>query len=193
MAAFLTTIYDRKKELLLFIASNIPAGIIFNWMVFGTRYFTGWKLFIVATLFFLPLTVILHNTLTVANSFIRKRLPLYTDTVLRISISLLVYIIITAALILVCGWLYQIIPILRFEVTPQLIRNVLLLGIISNLVIGSAYEVLYTFEKLKQTLIENESLKKEQLQHFFTAIHCINSSIHTCYPLQTLSMFIALY
>jgi sensor histidine kinase YesM len=167
MAAVVTTIYDRKKEMLLFFASNIPACILFNWMIFGTRYFTGWKLFIIATLVLLPLTIILHNTLAVANRFIRNGLPLYTDTLKRVLLSLLTYIIITASFILISIWLYQKIPILRFEITPQLIRNVLLLGIISNVVIGSSYEVLYTFEKLKVTLVENEWLKKEQLQQQF--------------------------
>lgn len=167
MPAVLSTIYDRKKELLLFFASNIPACILFNWLVFGTRYFTEWKLFAVATTVIFPLTIILHNTLAVANRLIRKKLPLYTDTLKRVLLSLLTYIIITASFILISVWLYQKIPVLRFEVTPQLIRNVLLLGIIANLVIGSSYEVLYTFEKLKGTLVENESLKKEQLQQQF--------------------------
>jgi two-component system, LytTR family, sensor kinase len=167
MTAYLTTIYDRKKELLLFFASNIPACMLYGWMVYGNRYFTDWKLFVTATLIIIPLTMILHNTLAAANRFIRKRLPLYTDTVKRVIISLLVYIVITATLILFSLWLYQKIPILQFELTGELIRNVLLIGIIANLVIGSSYEVLYTFEKLKETLVENESLKKEQLQQQF--------------------------
>jgi two-component system, LytTR family, sensor kinase len=167
MAAVLTTIYDRKKEMLLFWASNIPVSILFNWLVFGNRYFVGWKLFITATLLILPLTIILHNTLTAVNRFIRNRLPLYTDTPKRIFLSLLAYIITTAAFILISVLIYQAAPVLRFEITPQLIQKLLLLGIIANLIIGSSYEVLYTFEKLKETLVENESLKKEQLQQQF--------------------------
>lgn len=170
MAALLTTIYDRKKEMLLFTASNIPACILFNWMVYGNRYFASWKLLLVATLFILPLTIILHNTLAAANKFIHKRLPLYTDTFKRVCISLPSYIIITAVMIIISIWLYQQVPMLRFEITTQLIRNVLLLGIISNLVIGSSYEVLYTFGKFKETLLENESLKKEHLQQQFDSL-----------------------
>jgi two-component system, LytTR family, sensor kinase len=167
MAAVVTTIYDRKKEKLLFWASNIPVSILFNWLVFGNRYFGGWKLFITATLLIFPLTIILHNTLTAVNRFIRNKLPLYTDTPERVFLSLLAYIITTAAFVLICVLLYQAVPVLRFEITYQLIQKVLLLGIIANLVIGSSYEVLYTFEKLKETLVENESLKKEQLQQQF--------------------------
>jgi two-component system, LytTR family, sensor kinase len=167
MTTYLTTIYDRKKELLLFFASNIPACMLYSWMIYGNRYFTEWKLFVLATLIFIPLTMILHNTLATANRFIRKGLPLYTDTVKRVIISMLVYILITAALILFSLWLYQKIPVLHFELTVELIRNVLLLGIISNLVIGSSYEVLYSFEKFKETLVEKETLQKEQLQQQF--------------------------
>jgi two-component system, LytTR family, sensor kinase len=167
MAALLTTIFDREKEKLLFWASNIPACILFNWLVFGNHYFAGWRLFITANLLIFPLTIILHNTLTAVNRFIRNRLPLYTDTPKRIFLSLLAYIITTAAFILISVLLYQAVPVLRFEITYQLIQKVLLLGIIANLVIGSSYEVLYTFEKLKETLVENESLKKEQLQQQF--------------------------
>jgi two-component system, LytTR family, sensor kinase len=167
MAAVVTTVYDRKKEKLLFLASNIPACILFNWLVFGNRYFAGWELFITATLLIFPLTIILHNTLTAVNRFIRNRLPLYTDTPKRVFLSLLAYIITTAAFILISVLLYQAVPFLRFEITPQLLQNVLLLGVISNLVIGSTYEVFYTFEKLKETLVHNEALKKEQLQQQF--------------------------
>jgi sensor histidine kinase YesM len=191
MAALLTTIYDRKKELLLFLASNIPACILFNWMIYDSRYFTSWKLLAVATVFILPLTIILHNTLAAANRLIHKRLPLYTDTFKRVCISLPVYIIITAALILFSVWLYQKVPILRFEITSQVIRNVLLLGIISNLVIGSSYEVLYTFEKFKETLLENEALKKEQLQQQFDNLKTKVNPHFLFNSLSTLSMLVS--
>jgi two-component system, LytTR family, sensor kinase len=167
MAAIFTAQYDRKKELLLFAAANLPACIILNWIVFGKRYFLDWKLFAAGTLVILPLIIILHNTLAAVNKFIRSRLPQYTDTLRRVVFSMLAYIIITASVILFSVWLYQQIPMLRFEVTPAVLRNALLLGVIGNLVIGSAYEVFYTFEKLKETLVHNEALKKEQLQQQF--------------------------
>jgi two-component system, LytTR family, sensor kinase len=191
MAALLTTIYDRKKEVLLFLASNIPACILFNWIIYGNRYFTSWELLAVATVFILPLTIILHNTLAAANRFIHKRLPLYTDTFKRVCISLPVYIIITAALILFSVWLYQKVPMLRFEITSQVVRNVLLLGIISNLVIGSSYEVLYTFEKFKETLLENEALKKEQLQQQFDNLKTKVNPHFLFNSLSTLSMLVS--
>jgi hypothetical protein len=167
MPAIFTAQYNQKKELLLFAAANFPACIILNWIVFGKRYFMDWKLFVAATLVILPLIVMLHNTLAAVNLFIRRRLPHYTDTWRRVVFSMLAYIIITACVILFAVWLYQQIPMLRFEVTPAILRNVLLLGVIGNLVIGSTYEVFYTFEKLKETLVQNESLKKEQLQQQF--------------------------
>ncbi len=189
MAAYLTTIYDRKKELLLFFASNIPACMLYGWMVYGIRYFTEWKLFVTATLIIIPLTMILHNTLAAANRFIRKRFPLYTDTAKRVIISLLVYILITASLILFSLWLYHKIPILHFEFTPELIRNVLLLGIISNLIVGSSYEVLYTFGKLKETIVEKETLQKEKLQQQFDSL---KSQVNPHFLFNTLSSLSAL-
>jgi two-component system, LytTR family, sensor kinase len=167
MSTFLTTVYDRKKELLLFWASNIPACIIFNWIIFGNRYFTSGKLFFVSTLVIFPLTATLHNTLAFTNKFIRNRWPFYTDTLKRVCISLPAYIIITATFILGTVFLYQKIPAFQFEITPVLLRNVLLLGIVANLAVGSSYEVLYSFQKLKETLVENETLKKQQLQQQF--------------------------
>jgi sensor histidine kinase YesM len=191
MAAVITTIYDRKKEKLLFWASNIPACILFNWLIFGNSYFAGWKLFLAATLIIFPITIILHNILAIANSFIRNKLPLYTDTFRRVFFSLLAYIIITATFILLSVWLYQKIPVLHFEVTPQLIRNVLLVGIVANLVIGSSYEVLYTFEKLKETLVENESLKKEQLQQQFDILKTKVNPHFLFNSLSSLSMLVS--
>jgi two-component system, LytTR family, sensor kinase len=167
MTAFLTTQFDKKKELLLFAVSNMPAGILLNWIVFGKRYFFEWKLFVAATLVILPLIIILHNILAAVNKFIRNRLPLYTDTLRRVVLSMLAYIIITACIILFAVWLYRQISLLHFEITPRVLRNALLLGVVGNLVIGSTYEVFYTFQKLKETLVENESLKKQQLQQQF--------------------------
>jgi two-component system LytT family sensor kinase len=189
MAALLTTLYDRKKELLLFVASNIPACLLFNWLVYGIRYFNEWKLFVTSTAVILPLTIPLHNTLAFVNLFVRKRLPKYTDTYKRVIISLLLYILVTASFILVSVWLYQKIPVLKFQITPQRIQSLLLVGVITNLIIGSSYEVLYTFEKLKETLVENESLKKEQLQQQFDSL---KSQVNPHFLFNTLSSLSAL-
>jgi two-component system LytT family sensor kinase len=189
MAALLTTVYDRKKELLLFVASNIPACLLYNWLVYGTRYFTEWNLFIISTAVILPLTILLHNTLAFVNLFVRSKLPKYTDTYKRVIISMLLYFMVTSAFILISVWIYQKIPTLKFEVTSQRIRGILLVGIIANLIIGSLYEVLYTITKLKETLVEKETLKKEQLQQQFDSL---KSQVNPHFLFNTLSSLSAL-
>jgi LytS/YehU family sensor histidine kinase len=101
------------------------------------------------------------------NNFIRKRFPAYSDSVPRISISLSSYIILTAIFILFVIWIYQQIPILRYNVTKGIVANLLLIGLTTNLICGVVYEVFYTFVMLKQSWIEKEDLKKQQLQQQF--------------------------
>jgi LytS/YehU family sensor histidine kinase len=167
MAAILKTNFGTKKEILLFAATFIPAVIILNLVMYGIRYFTEWKFFLISTFVGLVISVALQNTLVVVNVFVRKSYPAYKDTVKRFLFCLSATIITTCIFLLVYIWVYQFIPVLRFPVTQNIIIIFLLVGIIFNIVSSSIHEAFYTFGKFRETLVETEGLKKEQLQKQF--------------------------
>lgn len=167
MPALFTSIYNYKKELLLFAVTNGPASIILNWIFFGRRYFNDGMLFVVATLAIFPFILLVHNTMSFIGRYIFRRLALPGDTLKRIFFTNLSAFITAMAFILLAVWFYQQIPLLRFEVTAQLLRNITLLVLMVNLLIGSIYTTMYLFEQMKNTLLQNESLKKQQLQQQF--------------------------
>ena len=170
MASLFKSTYNHKRELQLFVFTNVPACILFNWLFLGNRYFGDGKLFIIATLAIFPFILLLHNTISGVSRYIAGKFPLHTDTLKRNLFISLASFIIAMFYILLAVWFYQLIPLLRFELTAALLRTIILLVLIINLVIGSVYMAAYIFDQMKKTLVQNESLKKEQLQQQFDSL-----------------------
>ncbi len=167
MAAFIKTNFGTKKEILLFAATFIPAVFILNVAMYGTRYFTDWKLFLVSTATGLAISILFQNCLVIVNMFFRKQYPSYKETAKRFLCCLIATVITTSLFLLVCIWGYQFIPVLAYPVTQKLVITFLLVGAIFNIVSSSIHEAFYTFGKFRETLVQNEFLKKEQLQQQF--------------------------
>ncbi|MES2850061.1 MAG: histidine kinase [Bacteroidota bacterium] len=170
MAAFFKSTYNHKKELLLFVFTNGPACILFNWLFLGNRYFNDGKLFFIATLAIFPFILLLHNTMSGIGRYIGKKFPLYSDTLKRNLYTSLASFINAMFFILAAVFFYQLVPMLRFEVTFTLVRTIALVVLVINMVIGSIYMAMYVFDQMKKTLVQNESLKKEQLQQQFDSL-----------------------
>jgi sensor histidine kinase YesM len=167
MAAFIKTNFGTKKEILLFAVTFIPAVIILNLVMYGIRYFTDWKLFLVSSATGLAISILFQNYLVIVNMFFRKQYPSYKETAKRFLCCLSATVITTSLFLMVCIYGYQFIPILSYPVTRNLIVTFLLVGIIFNIVSTSIHEAFYTFGKFRETLVETERLKKEQLQKQF--------------------------
>jgi sensor histidine kinase YesM len=170
MAALIKTNWGTKKEILLFAATFFPAVIILNLAMYGNRYFTDWKLFLISTLAGLIISVLLQNCLVIVNMFFRKRFPSYKETAKRFLFCLSATIITTSLFLIVCIWGYQLIPILTYPVTINLVITFLLVGIIINIISSSIHEAFYTFGKFRETLVETERLKKQHLQQQFDSL-----------------------
>jgi LytS/YehU family sensor histidine kinase len=167
MIMIFKSLYNTNKEILLYGAVNIPAILFFNWILFGSRYFVDGKLFFASAFFLGLMSLGLHNVLTKCNMAVQKRFPLYEDSLLRISISFISYVILTGLFILFCAWIYQIIPLFNYTFSKSLLITLLIIGFVTNLISAFAYEGFYMFKKIKETFIENEKLKKNQLQQQF--------------------------
>jgi sensor histidine kinase YesM len=189
MAALIKTNFGTKKEILLFAATFIPAVIILNLVMYGTRYFTDWKLFLVSSVTGLVISILFQNCLVIVNMFFRKQYPSYKETSKRFLFCLTATVITTSLFLLVCIWGYQVIPVLAYPVTENLVITFLLVGIIFNIVSSSIHEAFYTFGKFRETLVETEQLKKEHLQQQFDSL---KSQVNPHFLFNTLSSLSAL-
>ncbi len=189
MAALIKTNWGTKKEILLFAATFFPAVIILNLAMYGKRYFTDWKLFLISTLAGLIISVLLQNCLVIVNMFFRKRFPSYKETAKRFLCCLSATIITTSVFLIVCIWGYQLIPVLTYPVTKNLIITFLLVGTIINIISSAIHEVFYTFGKYRETLVETERLKKQHLQQQFDSL---KSQVNPHFLFNTLSSLSAL-
>jgi sensor histidine kinase YesM len=189
MAALIKTNWGTKKELLLFAATFIPAVIILNLVMYSIRYFTDWKLFLISSATGLAITILFQNCLVAVNMFFRKKYPSYKETTKRFLSCLSATLISTAILLLTCIWTYQLIPVLAYPVTDNLILTFLGVGIIFNIVSTSIIEAFYSFGKFRETLVETERLKKENLQQQFDSL---KSQVNPHFLFNTLSSLSAL-
>jgi sensor histidine kinase YesM len=191
MAAILKTNFGTKKEILLFAVTFIPAVIILNLVMYGIRYFTDWKLFLVSSATGLAISILFQNGLVIVNMFFRKKYPGYKETAKRFLFCLSATLITTSLLLLACIWAYQLIPVLAYPVTQKLVITFLLAGGIFNIVSSSIHEAFYTFDKFRETLVENESLKKEKLQQQFDNLKTKVNPHFLFNSLSTLSMLVS--
>jgi sensor histidine kinase YesM len=167
MIPIFKSIYNTRKEILLYGVVSLPALLFFNWALFSSRYFEDGVLFITSTFFSGFMSLLLHNSLVKCNSIIQKRYPLYDYSLKRILISFFSYVSFTSLVILFCMWVYKIVPLFNYTFSENLLMNLLIIGFIANLICAFAYEGFYMFKKIKETFIENEKLKKHQLQQQF--------------------------
>jgi LytS/YehU family sensor histidine kinase len=137
----------------------------------------------------LIISVLLQNGLVIVNMFFRKRFPSYKETAKRFLFCLSATIITTSLFLIVCIWGYQLIPVLTYPVTINLVITFLLVGIIINIVSSSIHEAFYTFGKFRETLVETERLKKEHLQQQFDSL---KSQVNPHFLFNTLSSLSAL-
>jgi sensor histidine kinase YesM len=191
MAAILKTNFGTKKEILLFAVTFIPAVIILNLVMYGIRYFTDWKLFLVSSATGLAISILFQNCLVIVNMFFRKRYPSYKETAKRFLCCLSATIITTSLFLMVCIYGYQFVPVLAYPVTQTLVIIFLLVGIIFNIVSTSIHEAFYTFGKFRETLVQNESLKKERLQQQFDNLKNKVNPHFLFNSLSTLSMLVS--
>lgn len=151
--------FDRYDFLIYLL--NYPGQIIGNYVIFGSRYFQDFSLFISATLITgvgCLITFVLLTSWMKYMRFLYSRTDQFSQ---RLLYSMLMYVGVTIVLILTVYWLYD-----RFgyPYKPETIPWVLLIGIASNIISTGCHESMFTYNQLRESTQREYMLKQLHTQ-----------------------------
>src|SRR5215510_14162978 len=86
-----------KKEGLIAAIFLPPFAFLLNYVMFGHRYFSSLKNFVLATILTFAILLLCYVSCGMIGSVLSNRYPKYSETFKRISIGLVVYITIMTA------------------------------------------------------------------------------------------------
>ena len=153
-----------KKESLIAVIFLPPFAFALNFVMFGTRYFSSLKNFVLATTLTFAIILLTYISCGMVAIVLSNRYPKYRQTFKRISIGLLAYVAIMTAAISIIFWGYDYLGFLGYQLNPNQYAWCLLIGVFCNVLATSLNEGAAFFEKWRKLVDETENLKKENLQ-----------------------------
>lgn len=153
-----------KKEWLIAVIFLPPFAFVLNYVLFGSRYFSSLKNFLLATVLTLAIIMLTYVSCGMIAIVLRNRYPKYSQAFKRIFIGLLIYVGIMGAAISIIFWGYDYINFLGYQINMNQYAWSLIIGIFCNFLATSLNEGAAFFEKWRQMVDESEQLKKENLQ-----------------------------
>ena len=154
--------YSRKKWLIIWLLLPITIGL--NYTLFGKQYFFNWNIFFLASIPTFLMFAMVYISCGMAASVLLNIFPKYQHTFKRIGFSLLAYILIMVAAVTILFIGYDYIEFFGYEIDWSSYVQVLLIGIVCNMLATSFNEGASFYEKWRDMADEAESLKKENLQ-----------------------------
>jgi sensor histidine kinase YesM len=152
------------KDWLMHLLVTPAIVVIANFWLLGSAYFSDSSTFISVTLAASLVASILSITNMRSMFAMRRKYPALNQTGKRLLSSIALYAladVIGCTLILL--W-YDYLPSLEFTISIGSIVKVTVVLLISATIAGLGYEFFYSFQKWKESILENERLQKRQAQ-----------------------------
>ena len=179
-----------SKDSQIMLGSMLILTLILNYIIFD-NYFSDLTVFLwgsLVTFLILIPTFFLYGLVAVS---LRNRFPDDKETIIRITICICVFLLMSAVIIALILISYEGTNFLNYQFSQEDYTHCYLATIIMNIFLTFLNEGVSQFERYKTTLIETEQLKKEYLQsqllglksqmnpHFlFNSLNTLSSLIH---------------
>jgi hypothetical protein len=111
-----------RKEWLIAILLLPPFALVLNYVLFGQKYFSAWKPFLLASLITTLVILVVYICCGMIATVMRNRFPKYSQTFRRIAFSLIIYVAMMTAAISVLFWGYDYTRILGIRNQHEQIR-----------------------------------------------------------------------
>ena len=154
-------------------------------LIFFNRNDTGDEIFDFWEIYFLSLaeTVLIWETNRVVFQRFRKKYPALNQTRRRIAAILLVSTPLTIGMRTLNVYLYDATRFWGYRFPLEAYLHNILVALLFVVVVGGIYEAVYYFRMWKDTAVESEGLKRENLQ---TQLHALKCQINPHFLFNTL-------
>jgi sensor histidine kinase YesM len=179
-----------SKDAPIMLTSMLTLALILNSIIFDD-YFSSFTVFIsatVVTFIFLVPVFMVYGMIAIS---LRDRLPSDNQTIMRLSICIGIFLLLSAVIIALFLIAYEGTNFLGYQFFEKDYTQCYLATIVMNIFLTFLNEGVAQFEKYKTTLVETEQLKKEYLHsqllglksqmnpHFlFNSLNTLSSLIH---------------
>jgi sensor histidine kinase YesM len=153
-----------KKEWIIAVIFMPPFGVLLNFVLFGSAYFSSLKNFLIATLITTSVVFLVYISCGMVAVTLRNRFPKYSQTFRRILIGLGIFICIMAAALSIVFWGYDYVGFMGYQISLTKYAWALIIGAFCNILATSLNEGAAFFERWREVVDEAEQLKKENLQ-----------------------------
>lgn len=153
-----------KKDRQIFLCVMPVIVIIINTLLYGSGYFTSFKIFFFAGISTFLIMSVSWQLLTWMNVELRNRFSSSHELFKRLLISIGISVIITWLTLTAIFQGYDYFSFLGYSLNKTRYTRITIIGVILNIFITFLHEGLDGFEKWKATLTETEQLKKEYTQ-----------------------------
>lgn len=179
-----------SKDAPIAVSSMFILTLIINYIVFES-YFSDLSIFFWGTLVTFGVLIPVFFTYGLVAISLRSRFPEDSETIIRITICICIFLLLSAVIIALILIGYEATGFLNYKFSEADYSHCYMAAIVMNLFLIFLNEGVAQFERYKATLMQTEQLKKEYLQsqllglksqmnpHFlFNSLNTLSSLIH---------------
>lgn len=156
-----------RWQLLVLLPWFIP-GV--TYLLLGPRYLSHWPTFAGATGLNAGVAVGCQLLLNGLTQHVTARYPGLHQSGKRLGLLLAVFMTVTPVFVLGTLWGYTYFHWFGYVPKPGLLSRILLVNVVANIVSAGAFESLYSLTKWRENMLENEALKKANLQSRYESL-----------------------
>lgn len=159
-----------RMQVFSFVTSMPVIDFVLNYILFDDRLFHRSDVWLYSFPLIYAIGVGSWRTQSMTQNWIQFKNPTLRETRRRVLLLLLLIVPIMSLSVCFIFLLYDYFHILGYRLQANDLKYGLLVGFSVNLIFVTLYEMDYVVERMKESILEKESLKQEAMQHEFDSL-----------------------
>ena len=159
-----------RLQVVSFISSMPIIDFILNYILFDEDLFERGMIWAISFPLIFAIGIGSWRTQVTIQNLIQFKYPAIKQTRTRVALIASVIVPVMSLSVTFIFFIYDYFHLLGYRIRPNDIEFGLLVGFSVNLIFVTLYEVDYVVERLKDSILEKETLKQQALQHEFDAL-----------------------
>src|SRR5918993_336113 len=165
-----TQLKPTRLQVVSFISSMPIIDFILNYILFDDVIFERGQVWLISFPLIFIIGIGSWRTQVTIQNLIQFKYPTLKQTRTRVALLASIIVPVMSLSVIFIFFIYDYFHLLNYRIKPNDIEFGLLVGFSVNLIFVTLYEVDYVVERLKESIMEKETLKQQALQHEFDAL-----------------------
>ena len=159
-----------RLQVVSFISSMPIIDFILNYILFDESMFERGKIWLISFPLIFLIGIGSWRTQVAIQNLIQFKYPALKQTRTRVALLASIIVPVMSLSVIFIFFIYDYFQLLDYRIQPNDIEFGLMVGFSVNLIFITLYEVDYVVERLKESMMEKETLKQQALQHEFDSL-----------------------